>query len=322
MKITVQTMGTVDLSELVAFTYYARKPEFEAKGIGVRQVEDGLREQIDGKSTVFMIARTETKLIGWMVLLPVSQTKLQINLDYLIDGRPVIDPAYSQHVLEKQLIQMARVWAGENDYQEIIGKLMFHGRALAEDKSENYESLGFRPEFVYVGMECDLMDFESPDIVIPEEISIGELEQASERDLRALFFEAFRCGDTAFFRDLTDAEIDDYFDSLGYQDALEQKGSIILRGEAGRLLGFSMVLAFEETTRHISCMCIHPEFQGKGLGKLMLQVMMQKIIADGIEKLTLGTEQAMRAYQLYASYGFRVTWGEVMYSLTGGKYKS
>ncbi|MBN2502610.1 MAG: hypothetical protein JXB38_17650 [Anaerolineales bacterium] len=56
---------------------------------------------------------------------PVSQTKLQINLGYLIDGRPVVDPSYVQHGLEEQLIQTAKVWAQENGYQEIKGKLLF-----------------------------------------------------------------------------------------------------------------------------------------------------------------------------------------------------
>jgi GNAT superfamily N-acetyltransferase len=316
MKIFVQNPDLVDLTELAAFTHSVRVREFATEGHSPRQIEAAITEQIDGKPALFITARVATKLVGWIVLLPVSRTTLQINLDYLIDGRPVVDPVCSQYSLEEQLIQAAKVWAQENGYQEIKGKLLYHGRVLAEDQNVRYQNLGFRPVFEYVGMECDLSNFELPDFSIPEAIRIGDLEQANESELRAMFVEAFRSGDAVFFQGLSDAEIDCFFDSLGYQDALEQKGSIILQRADNLLVGFSMVLAFETATRHISCMCIQPKFQGMGYGKLMLQVMLQRIRAEGVEKLTLGTEQAMRAYQLYANHGFGLTWGEAMYSMT------
>ena len=71
-------------------------------------------------------------------------------------------------------------------------------------------------------------------------------------------------------------------------------------------MGFAYVLPDSERNCYISCMCVHPDFQGRGLGKMILQIIQKRAAAQGNKTITLGTEMGMRAFQLYKKYGFVV----------------
>ena len=98
----------------------------------------------------------------------------------------------------------------------------------------------------------------------------------------------------------------DYFDNLGYEASLSEKASIVLLQD-GQLVGFVYVMPHGEDNRHISCMCIMPELQGRGLGRLLLDLVMVQLRHEGFKSLTLGTETEMRAYDPYLKNGFQVT---------------
>ncbi|MHA2268083.1 MAG: GNAT family N-acetyltransferase, partial [Promethearchaeota archaeon] len=103
----------------------------------------------------------------------------------------------------------------------------------------------------------------------------------------------------------------EYFHTLFEPDILNQEASIVIIKD-DQLIGFSYVLEFEENSRHISCMCIHPDFQGKGLGKLLLYKMIDVISKQGAKYITLGTEIDMRAFHLYKNNGFNIAKGTII----------
>jgi ribosomal protein S18 acetylase RimI-like enzyme len=64
---------------------------------------------------------------------------------------------------------------------------------------------------------------------------------------------------------------------------------------------------YGEGNCHISCMCVHPDFQRKGLGKLLLRLIMNEAAQGGHKTITLGTNTNMAAFRLYQQHGFKVT---------------
>jgi GNAT superfamily N-acetyltransferase len=60
-------------------------------------------------------------------------------------------------------------------------------------------------------------------------------------------------------------------------------------------------------------MCVLPEHQGKGLGQFLIDHCLYMSAMEGIEKITLGTETGMRAYQLYLRNGFLPIGGSTLY---------
>jgi ribosomal protein S18 acetylase RimI-like enzyme len=163
----------------------------------------------------------------------------------------------------------------------------------------------------YVEMRCDLTRRNIPAPDFPPEIAIQPVQVVAVDDLFACYRAAFAAGDAQFFFQQNAREQRDFFDTLGLAEAVAtnaaaEPASVVLRHEA-RVIGFSLVLRYgAPTNRHISCMCVLPAYQGRGLGKQLLWLIMQRVKAGGGQTITLGTEPAMRAYHLYRKHGFTV----------------
>jgi ribosomal protein S18 acetylase RimI-like enzyme len=53
-------------------------------------------------------------------------------------------------------------------------------------------------------------------------------------------------------------------------------------------------------------MCVYPDWQRRGLGKLLLRLAMDKAAQDGYKTTSLGTSTSMVAFQLYRQHGFEI----------------
>ncbi len=157
----------------------------------------------------------------------------------------------------------------------------------------------------YVEMVCHLAQQSLPEIIVPTGLTVKPLREADVAALYQCYTAAFSAGDAQFFFEQSEAERRDFFDTLGREASLGEAASLILL-EDERLIGFSYVLPYGMENCHISCMCIVPDWQSKGLGKLLLYLIMNKAIEAGYKTVTLGTETEMRAFQLYHKHGFEI----------------
>lgn len=155
----------------------------------------------------------------------------------------------------------------------------------------------------YVEMVCDLAQVAEVDTAVPPDLTIKPLIEARVEEIYRCYVAAFSQGDAEFFFCQDKTEKRDFFNTLGLEKAIHEDASLILM-QGSRLVGFAYVLPHGEKNCHISCMCVHPDFQGQGLGKLILQIIQKRAAAQGYKTITLGTETGMRAFQLYRKYGF------------------
>ena len=158
----------------------------------------------------------------------------------------------------------------------------------------------------YVEMLCNLTAGMHEDITPPAGVSIRPLDEADKDQLYTCYHAAFAAGDARFFFDQDKQEREEYFGTLGLDEALGHPASATLWQDQ-QLIGFAYVLPYGEDNCHISCMCIHPDFRRKGLGSLLLHHVMGQAAQDGYLTISLGTETEMAAYHLYREHGFRVT---------------
>ena len=155
----------------------------------------------------------------------------------------------------------------------------------------------------YVEMVCDLSQLPVNAVVIPPDLTVKPLAEANVEAIYRCYVAAFSAGDAQFFFSQNETEKRDFFDTLGREKAIHEYASHILM-QGARLVGFAYVLPYGEGNSHISCMCVHPDFQGQGLGRLILQIIQKRAAAQRHKTITLGTETGMRAFQLYQKYGF------------------
>jgi ribosomal protein S18 acetylase RimI-like enzyme len=157
----------------------------------------------------------------------------------------------------------------------------------------------------YVEMIYRLGEGLEMEFALPEGYERRTLDGVREDDLYPCYCVAFQAGDARFFFDQNEEERRDYFDTLCLDEARGEPGSSLVFKD-GDIAGFTYVLPYGETNRHISCMCVHPDHQRRGLGRFMLVFAMQEVAAQGHKSITLGTDTDMAAFHFYRKYGFKI----------------
>ena len=87
---------------------------------------------------------------------------------------------------------------------------------------------------------------------------------------------------------------------------LDNRGEFLVAESDGRIVGMGALQKVNDSTGEIKRMRIEPEFQGKGLGKTILERLMVRAKELGYKKLILDTStNQIPAQRLYESYGFK-----------------
>jgi ribosomal protein S18 acetylase RimI-like enzyme len=161
-----------------------------------------------------------------------------------------------------------------------------------------------------VEMVCNLAtepaDQYRKEIALPEGFTTRSLKKVSEDDLYPCYLAAFQAGDSQLFLKQSEIEQREFYETLAFDQARTEPGtSMILQGD--RIVGFTYVVPYGESNRHISCMCVHPDCQRQGLGSFMLNYAKKEAALGGYQTITLWTEMDMGAFELYRKHGFEIT---------------
>ncbi len=183
--------------------------------------------------------------------------------------------------------------------------------AILPDSVTLFRTQGFSTKLKYVEMVYDIYLREIPKLIIPKEFSMKLVNDMEENEIYQCYTKSFESGDAKFFAYQTKNERLEYFHTLYEPDISNRDASVALMKD-NMIIGFSYVLEFDKNSRHISCMCIHPDFRGKGLGKLLLVKIINVTSKQGAKYITLGTETEMRAFNLYRNNGFSISEGAMI----------
>lgn len=162
-------------------------------------------------------------------------------------------------------------------------------------------------QFTYVDMRCELDQKVGDEDVLIEGVTVAPIDSCQLEALFDCYVAAFSAGDAQFYQLQSEGERRRYYyQELGFPDVLTNPASFAYKIEE-EIIGFALVLRQLENNYHISCMCILPEYQNRGLGTVMLNRIKDVAIENGCQSITLGTEPGMRAFHLYRKNGFEVT---------------
>jgi len=248
-------------------------------------------------------------LSGLVVLLIKTLTGLEVNPG-LLGGYPVVVPGYDTEKVADHLIEAAIALAEKEGYTKIESTVPMEGLETAYPAC--YEAHGFHIRIRYVEMICDLTEQAIIEPLLPKGFETQPLSQASKDDLYRCYTNAFSAGDAQFFIDQGEQERRDYFDSLGYKEALNEPSSVALMKDQ-QLIGFSFVLPYGKANCHICCMCNEPGCRRRGLGEFLLHIAMNQAALKGVKTITLGTDTSMAAYELYKKNGFTIIDGNFLW---------
>ena len=161
-----------------------------------------------------------------------------------------------------------------------------------------------------VEMICDLAiepaDPCREEAALPEGFTTRSLKNIREDDLYPCYLAAFQAGDSQLFMKQSGIEQHEFYQTLAFNQARNEPGSSMIL-QAGQIVGFTYVLPYGESNCHISCMCVHPDFQRQGLGSFMLNYAKKEAALGGHRTITLWTERHMGAFELYRKHSFKIT---------------
>ncbi|MEI9977024.1 MAG: GNAT family N-acetyltransferase [Ignavibacteriota bacterium] len=142
-------------------------------------------------------------------------------------------------------------------------------------------------------------------------MSFQDSDQRGDRVL----IRAFESGDEKAFRTLNEQWIKTYFrveakDEATFADPqstiIEQGGQIFIADLAGESVGCCALLRMSPDEFEVAKMAVSPDYQGKGIGRRLLQAAIDEARRMGMRRLYLETNHQLRnAIGLYESLGFR-----------------
>jgi len=287
---------------------------FKAKGKDV--TEEGIKsfiEQLDWffnayDNKIFLIKKNE-EYAGCLIA-TIKEDRVTFN-QWFLDGLPFVNEQLVSKDIAHQLIKEATKWCQSQNKKRI---LMALPNTLSEFDQSVINQGNFKLHYNYVYMICDMEYYAVQPINVPDEISIQHISQVPHSDLVNCFVRSFEKGDAKFFHELCPDEKPQFFSFLGYEHGVKSKASYALMKNE-KVIGFSIVHEVQEHQKMISCMNIVPEETGKGYGKLLMSLIMNKAKEEGCPIVHLGTETSMIAYHMYNKFDFRVTNGINHYCL-------
>ena len=129
---------------------------------------------------------------------------------------------------------------------------------------------------------------------------LREATSADSPRVRALVFSVL-----AEYHLPTDAHTDGDLDDI--QSAYAGGAFVVVEDQAGRLVGTVGLCRIDDETCELRKMYLLPAARGRGIGKLLLEQMIQRARQLGIRRMTLETAGVLEtAIALYRRYGFRL----------------
>jgi len=102
---------------------------------------------------------------------------------------------------------------------------------------------------------------------------------------------------------------------LHYRSAIEDTGCGWVAEEAGAVIGFAVG---NKATGNVWALFVHPDHEGKGVGRHLQAVMLHWLFTQGVNRVWLTTGPGTRAQQFYEATGWYCTGmtpdGEVIYA--------
>ncbi|NHJ05669.1 MAG: GNAT family N-acetyltransferase [Candidatus Heimdallarchaeota archaeon] len=153
-------------------------------------------------------------------------------------------------------------------------------------------------------------ELESP-IFIPEEYQLAPFTINQVDDILVVMKEANPEGHTDYYiyPEMGDIEVCRKFFGSFSKDYTAFDGDLNPQiVYDGKVIGMSFVISPDPETAFIAEICVHPEHQRKGLGKALMNSIIEGCKKKGIKYLGLGvTIDNSGAYKLYEKLGFKLT---------------
>ncbi len=296
----------LDLDDLAEFSFKARqsRPETYDSQRTVERERNIINHISEFSPSYVLIAQKGKEKLGWVSFDFKSTSILEI-------GRwlPIILLEKYENQVITCLIEECKKYCKRIDYPRI--EVSFSIKDKGEKRAYEiykkwYEAndMQFKDEISY--MNRNLSDSDITEIKIPETFEIKSIMEIGDDKLYQCYYEVFIQAQNRMFQDQTEQERQEYFqDYYSKSKPLIKEASLVLKKtESNEIIGVTLVRPREEDA-HLALLIIHPKFQGRKLGGLLLRLIMKMVLQQGFKTMSLGVDIENSAMKIYQYFGFK-----------------
>lgn len=304
IKTSIHRWDELDLDELAEFSFEAKqsRPETHNTNSSADEERRIINWRRQFSQSLVIVTRKKKKILGWLSFDLDSTTIMEI-------GRwlPIILP-HKEEAFES-MINKCKNYCKRVDYSriEVSFDIKDRGdRQAYEVYKSLYETNGvrFKDEIIY--MNRNLSESDNAEITIPETFKTESILELNDSELYRCYYEAFIQGQDRMFQDQTEEERLEYFyDYYSKSKPLIKEASLVLKKtESDEILGVTLLRPRGEDV-HLALLAIHPNYQGKKLGGLLLRLVLKKVFQQGFNTISLSVDIENPAMRIYQKFGFK-----------------
>ena len=280
--------------------------DFIAEVRSAEQYSDNIASILFNSKAVVTVYMSKN-LAGVLVLFQGDNPhSLYINPGELLGGTPIIKSDKLENEITESLFKESIKWS-EWKYQEL--NFSCDQKMIDDTISKILERQEFEKNYFCLSQRLD--NSRDYTVVIPDGFEYKHISKIKRKKLYELFVMASIADKFELVISMTDEQRYDFFEELCVVDIFDGASSIaILKNE--KLVAYSYLMKYGESNIHLNYMCVHPDYQKRGLGTFLIKYAQQKT-SEAYNTMTLYTDIERPALRLYKKNGFREGGGMVTY---------
>ncbi|MFW9916712.1 MAG: GNAT family N-acetyltransferase [Candidatus Thorarchaeota archaeon] len=316
-QVTLKAWDEIDFQELAHFAYAIRQAS-KRPDIAIDRIQAWLSRLEFDIPPVVILAHASEELVGWLLVFIQDNTTVEIN-PWFLGGHPFVFQEKKGKEIATKLLKKATEYARKEGFTR-VGLQFYRDHPWNNLFRALYESMGMELADETVVMRRKLSSADHLDIKFPSSFKIKPLREIDQEELYKTWYEIFKTGQIRFFTGRTKEQRREFFNECFNPTAsiIEEGSLAIVRADnSTEICGFSFSRPTHgEGNSHLWEFGISPQFQGKGLGKNFLRLIISQLAQLDLKTMSLGVDPENRAaYRLYQSQGFVEEFGIVEYAL-------
>ena len=314
MKITVQPISKLDFEKMAAFLIKTRQSANDwFYGSDLERVVRSIEQNFGGTSTEVIMAEIDTDLVG-LVVVHYEQLKLAELNPWFLGGLPLVSPSIENSDLKADLVRLALETAEKTGVTRV--EVLYSREYHDPEAISLFEGQGMQLIEELAHLRRPLDQLQSGTLELSESIQVGLLKDAEKEKVYQCWSKAFESSlDRSIISKKEEERRLQFNDDFDFSEPTDVHSSIVLK-EKEDVIGFALVKRTHGPNNgHLWEFGVHPEHRRKGLGKLMLSIIREKLLEEGLESMSLNVDVANNpAYDLYKSFGLQYDRGWVSYA--------
>ena len=306
-ELSIYKFDEVEIEELATLAFNSRyNTILQARGISSEKYMQSLENfKLQNDDNIVILARSSgnKKLLGWLRIYTGFPA-----IYFIGPWHPIINQNQNETKVASELLTHSMQFTKDSGIPTLeahFSEMSKQLHPIYHNYANWYNSRGFLKITEEAYMELKLENFKSITMETQPEYKFVNLSEISNEKLRIPFFESFLNSKDMLFLNQTREQQEIAFKYwLNRNEPLcEQSSFVVMRDD--EVIGFSAVRP-RKGSGEIGPIGIVPEYRRRGLGRLLLTITLNGMMAEGIKTAYLEVSlENTHALKLYKSFGFK-----------------